>query len=350
MYQFVYDRWSQSEWDGLMDSFPSSNFYQSWHYAQLHSPGPLRSVSRAALFKDGQVAVMAAFRIKRLPLTGVGVADVDWGPLFRIDQDFTEDLVEFLLCVRQLYHQKRGLGVRLTPRSTLSAEKDAQLTTVMETCGFRHNPEFHSYKTPILDVHRDLTIIRKSLNQEWRHRLNVVEKLGLVLETGNSPEMFDRFYKIYQKMWAEKRFPTGVRLPVVRKIQYALPEFRRLHISIVRQGADDIGASVCAVCGDTLLYFLGATDPKLRGRVRPGYLLQWSNIVTAKEKNLRWYDLGGLPDDLSDGVARFKTRMNGTLICFPGRFECMSGKAGFAILDVTAEKSFSRLRNLFAGR
>ena len=161
--------------------------------------------------------------------------------------------------------------------------------------------------------------------------------------------MFDRFYKIYQKMWAEKRFPTGVRLPVVRKIQYALPRVSAAHISIVRQGADDIGASVCAVCGDTLLYFLGATDPTLRGRVVQVTFCNGLTLSPPRKKTCAEYDLGGLPDDLSDGVARFKTQMNGTLICFPGRFECMSGKADSQFY-VTAEKSFSRLRNLFAGR
>ena len=168
---------------------------------------------------------MAAFRIKRLPLIGGGVAEVDWGPVFHVDQDFTEDLTEFLTNVHDVYHREKGLEVRFTPRGTLSVEKIKQLADVMEKCGFRFNPNVRAYRTSILDVSRDLATIRKQLAQKWRNRLNAAERAGLMLETNSSPPMFDRFYKIYQEMWSEKRFRTGVRLPVIRKIHYALPEF-----------------------------------------------------------------------------------------------------------------------------
>ena len=248
------------------------------------------------------------------------------GPVFHVDQDFTEDLTEFLTNVHDVYHREKGLEVRFTPRGTLSVEKIKQLADVMEKCGFRFNPNVRAYRTSILDVSRDLATIRKQLAQKWRNRLNAAERAGLMLETNSSPQMFDRFYKIYQEMWSEKRFRTGVRLPVIRKIHYALPESRRFHIAVVSEGGQDVGASVCAVCGDTLLYFLGATSPKLRGRGSPGYLLQWANIVTAKEKKLRWYDTGGFTDDQSDGVANFKLGINGALLQFPGRFDCASEK------------------------
>ena len=347
VYQFAYDRWNQSEWDEMMDCFASSSFYQCWHYTQLHSSGSLRTASRAALFRDGQVVVMAAFRIKRLPIIGAGVADVDWGPVFHADQDFGDDLTEFLTRVREVYHRQKGLEVRFTPRGTLSNEKNKQLGAVMENCGFQYSLKARAYRTSILDVSRDLSNIRKNLAQKWRNRLNAAEKAGLALETGSSPQIFDRFFKIYQEMWSEKRFQTGVRLPVIRKIQYALPKSRRLHIAVVTDSGQDVGASVCAVCGDTLLYFLGATNPKLRGPSSPGYLLQWANIVAAKDKNLRWYDTGGFTDDQSDGVANFKLGLNGTLIHFPGRFDCASTKQ-YSRLFTAAEDTIRSLRQRLA--
>jgi lipid II:glycine glycyltransferase (peptidoglycan interpeptide bridge formation enzyme) len=346
---FEVDAWGADAWDGMAEGFGQASFYQSWHYGKLHARGPFRRASRAVLSVDGKCVVMAQFQLKRLPL-GPGVAESYWGPVFdpATLTDRPQLLREFLARAKQEYVGRRGLDLRFTPRGTLSAQNDAILRDVLVESGFRHNDGARPYKTSVLDVTRELAVIRKALDQKWRNQLNVAEKAGMTLEVGQSPEMFDRFYKLYEEMWAKKRFGTGVRVPVIRKIHSALPAGRGLRITIAKDGEQDVGATVCAVCGDTLLYFLGATSSELRSNSRPGYLMQWSHITFAKEAGLKWYDTGGIPDDAPD-IVRFKTRMNGTIVEFPGLFEAPSG-AGSSRLYSIAEKGYRRLRRLTVGR
>jgi lipid II:glycine glycyltransferase (peptidoglycan interpeptide bridge formation enzyme) len=256
--------------------------------------------------------------------------------------------MEFLDFVREEYFVRRGLNVRLVPRSTGCSKQNQALEEILQEARFVPNMRVRAYQTILLDLTLDLLTIRKRFDQKWRNQLNGAERSGLQIEMGRDPGFFARFEKLYKEMWAKKRFPTGVRIPIVRQLQRALPESRRFHITIATDGGEDVGATVCAVAGDTMLYYLGATSPTLRKNCRPGYLLQWSQIGAARELGLRWYDTGGVLDDESE-VSRFKRRMNGCFVRFPGRWELSHKNRGAGAYGV-AEQLYRKLRRVCTGR
>ena len=342
---FETDQWSSSQWDSLTSRFAATSIYQLGLYAELHSAGRFRECSRAALFdQEHKVAASLQMRIKRLPLQQGGVADGEWGPLW----ENLGQLAAFLRCLRQEYVEKRKMELRLTPASTYSDSLDKELVQCLEEQGFRRNAEARPYHTVVLDLSQSLEGIRAGFHQKWRNQLNVAEKAGLQHECGTSDEFFDRFLRIYEQMWQNKKFPTGVRVPIIHRMHRSLPEQQKLLVTIVKDGDTDLGATVCAAYGNRLLYFLGATMPGLRSEARPGYLLQWLHIEKAKQLGLRWYDLGGYDDKVED-IARFKKRTNGATIQFPGQFECAL-KAGGSTLYSVAERLYRRSRMLMTGR
>jgi lipid II:glycine glycyltransferase (peptidoglycan interpeptide bridge formation enzyme) len=350
MYTVMIDQWSSEEWDNACATFSGRSLYQMGLYGLLHSSGLFRYCSRIAVFKDQQIAAAAQLRIKRIPVLSVGLADVDWGPIWN-DREGNADfdaLGAILNALRSEYCGNRKLQVRIRPRSTMDKNKDAMMAELFEKHGFRRNPTDRPYHTVIIDLDKSLDMIRAEFHQKWRNQLNVAERAGLVYEYGNSLEHFDRFYSIYKAMWRHKKFPTGVRLPIVREMQRQLPQNEKLLVTIVREDDRDIGATVCVAAGDTMLYYLGATAPNLRSDSRPGYLLQWLHIQKAKELGLRWYDLGGY-DDNYQTIARFKKRTNGLQLIFPGQFETLPGKSPSKVLDL-CEKAFHSSRRLITGR
>ncbi len=349
-YRFVTDQWTVEKWQSLASGFSGMNIYQTWHYGALHSRGPFRSVSRAAVFVNSCIQVMAQLRIKTIPLCNIGVAEIEWGPLWHSENPTQSEpaLCAFLEGLRIEYCDKRKLEVRLKPRSTMAADGDARLIQILEDQGFHRNINVRQYLTCILDLSCSLDVLRKNLHQKWRNQLNKAERSELTAEFGNSCEYFDRFYAIYRNMWAEKRFPTGVRVPIIQQLQKCLLPSERFLITLVRDGQEDVGATVCASIGNTVLYFLGATSPFLRRNCKPGYLLQWLNIQKAKEMGRRWYDAGGFNDDNPD-IARFKRRMNGTVVQYPGQFDIMPGQS-LSRLYLLVESSYRKIRRLFTGR
>jgi peptidoglycan pentaglycine glycine transferase (the first glycine) len=342
---FEADRWNAKQWDDLASRFPSRSIYQLGLYAEMHSCSRFRSYSRAAVMgTDGCADAMLQIRVKRPPFVKGGVADGEWGPLWK-DLDSLSSLLSGL---RREYVEKRSIVLRMTPVSTYSESLDREFVQCLREEGFQRNPHVRAYLTVVIDLSRSLDDIRAGFHQKWRNQLNVAERAGLRHESGTSDEFFERFLRIYEQMWKDKKFPTGVRVPIIRRMHCSLPDAQKLLITIVKDGDTDLGATVCAACGNSLLYFLGATMPGLGTEARPGYLLQWLHIEKAKQLGLRWYDLGGYDDNVED-IARFKKRTNGVIVQFPGQFEC-SPKVGSSIVYSVAEQLYRRSRKLVTGR
>lgn len=331
-------------WDSLAGAFRGMNIYQTALYGDLHSAGFGRSCERVVVYRSQRVAAMAQIRIKRLPLTRWGVAEVDWGPLWHHDGS-EPDLASLARCLEALrreFCEKRGLQLRIRPYSTYDAPRDATLVECFKDHGFSHNPDARPYHTVVIDLSQSLEGIRIGFHQKWRNQLNVAERAGLSHEFGTTREHFDRFYAVYHAMWRKKQFPTGVRLPVIRELHAALPVNDRFLITLVRHADVDIGATVCVARGVTLHYFLGATLPGEQEALRPGYLLQWLHVQRGKEFGLQWYDLGGY-DDSHPNIARFKKRTNGRCIVFPGQFEALPGGGRHKVYSL-AERLFQSAR------
>jgi len=326
------------------------NIYQTGLYGQLHSKGIFRSCDRVAVLDGADVKALVQLRIKTIPFLNVGVAEVDWGPIWHHDQGDMEGeaLGQLLDALKKEYCLKRKLELRIRPQSTVLPDNNARVEDIFTNHGFQKNTAVRPYHTVVIDLRKPLETIRAEFHQKWRNQLNVAERADLKYEYGTSIEYFDRFYAIYKEMWKAKTFPTGVRLPIIRKLQRQLPQSGKFMITLIREGKTDIGATVCSALGDTMLYFLGATLPGERTDGRPGYLLQWLHIQKAKEMGMRWYDLGGYNDD-NPAIARFKKRMNGLQIVFPGQFEALPSQNPSKIY-VFMEKAFRKMRRLATGR
>jgi lipid II:glycine glycyltransferase (peptidoglycan interpeptide bridge formation enzyme) len=263
---------------------------------------------------------MAQFRLKRLPFLQAGVAEANWGPLWTPAAG-VESLGEFLRHIRREYCERRGLDVRLELPADLGVDGGSQMTETLESCGFRHKPSERAYRTTVLDLSLGLDKLRANLNGKWRNCLNTAEKAGLRAECGVSTEHFDRFLKVYDQMWSQKRFGSGVRMDAIRAFQQTACASCKFLIWILQDHDVDVAAGVFSALGNTMLYFLGATSPSARKGSNPGYLMQWLTLQKAVEMGLRYYDLGGLTDLPESGVDLYKNRMGGSRVVYPGWFQ-----------------------------
>lgn len=319
--KFEIDKCSESRWHQCSTMFSNMNIYQNWYYGYLHSQGIGRSVIRIIQTNNDVVELLAQIRIKKIPFTNIGVAEVDCGPIWDMENFEKEKkiFVEFLEFIKREICEKRKYEILVNLPSSYCNEIDRKVVDVIEENGFQKSSQ-RPYQTYTLDLTRSLEDIRKGFHQKWRNMLNKAEKSDLEFEYGYDHHFFDRFYSIYQEMRKRKGFPTGVRVPIIREIQKNLPADQRLLITIVKDSGQDVGATVCASFGNTLHYFLGATSLYRRIKSNPGYLLQWLNIQKGKELGFERYDLGGFDEVKSPDLNRFKKRMGGEMMIFPGTF------------------------------
>ncbi len=341
--KFAIDPFTASEWRDSCGLFENYNLYQTWDYAEIHSPStPSRGVLRCVASRGGKPVVIGQFRIKKIPLIGAGVAELEWGPLWHVgkQQDGLEEIEFFFREAKHEICSRRKLELRVYLDTTYPHELDDSLNKTLNRLGFDLAlSETRNYDTVILNLSKDLPDLRRGLHQKWRNLLKKAENSVMIVESGRDIQFFDRFVRLYDAMRKVKDFPTGVRIPHIREMQGTLPSTEKFLISIAVENGRDIGATVCAMTGQRMLYLLGATDPEHRGNA-PGYLLQWKNIQFGKENGMKWYDLGGL---VSEGVSRFKVRMGGEQVAFPRR---MIAQPDFihSTLFHLAEKGFDWVR------
>jgi hypothetical protein len=342
---------SREEWTQGCASFACNNLYQEWDCGEAHSVGRFREVSRAALISNGKPVVMAQFQLKRLPVAGIGVAEAHWGPLWHSDLGMAGEsyLIEFLEGIQEEYSVKRGLNLRLEIRGAANKEQNDRIANILTGQGFTLHTNIRNYRTVILDLTQSLDQLRGGLHGKWRNALNKAERAGLEAECGSTAQHYERFLKIYEEMWAQKRFPSGVRMEAVRAFHLNAIESNKFFIWIISDGGHDVAAGVFSAMGDTMLYFLGATSPHMRKDSNPGYLIQWLNLRKAIELGLHYYDLGGLTDLPDSGVDQFKNRMGGSRVVFPGWFEApitLWSHRAFPLF----EKGFHAARSLMINR
>lgn len=336
--------WNREEWGSLVSAFPALSLYQTWDYAQRHSPGRHRTVLRAVLGENDELRALGQMRVKRLPLLKAGTAELEWGPLYRS----LHDLGLFLVELRKEVVERRGIELRVHPRSTYQEEDDAELVRSIESAGFARDEAERPYQTNVIDLSPDLEDLQRGLHSSWRRQLRKSQASGLSIEEGASVDFFDRFSAVYGEMWESKQFITGVRHSIIRELVASCPKGEGFRISIAVLEGKDVGASVCAEWGDTVLYFLGASSPDLRSDCAPGHLLHWNNLVRAKDQGFAWYDLGGIVDS-GEGVNRFKRGMGGKEVVFPGCFVASPGGWAPKVYHLI-EDSYQGLRRLIRRR
>ena len=98
IYQIEVDRVDRNSWDQVITQFDDASIYQTWAW------GAVRSVVSHIVIRTGEVLLgCCQVEIRVLPLVGLGVADIIWGPLFMSREHLFESdtLVQLVHAIKQ---------------------------------------------------------------------------------------------------------------------------------------------------------------------------------------------------------------------------------------------------------
>lgn len=320
----------RDEWAAALALFEDASIYQAWDYPNVVYP---KQQPRRLIFRRGEEAVaLAQARIVTLPLVKRGIAHVAWGPLWRRKgrADGNGLLRPVLESLRQEFASRMRLVLRVVPNAPM--EESTEILSMLAAAGFVRKASAKPHVTSVLDLTRPLEAIRKALHQKWRNCLNRAEKNGLHYTEGSGDRDYRRFLKAYRALRARKQFDTSVDAERWVLLQQALSGKEKMRIFLAyNQGRVAAGAVVSAM-GETGIYLLGATTAEGL-ELKASYLLQWKVIEYLKSCGIARYDLGGIDPAGNPGVYRFKSRMGGEEVSFPGTFECCESRLSRAVVQ-----------------
>jgi lipid II:glycine glycyltransferase (peptidoglycan interpeptide bridge formation enzyme) len=346
-YNIEIDRITRAEWSAVLRDFADASIYQAWSYGAVRWGE--KNLSHLILKRDDQILGLAQAAIRSVPLFKAGIAYVPWGPIWRRKDEETDPRVFQILVggLKEEYAGRRKLQLRIAPNVV-----DADAPGFRE---FLDHEEFRPsgkiYRTLVLDLKPSLMDLRKGLDQKWRNQLNRSEKNGLQIVEGTSDELYASFRRLYEEMVARKGFETFVDVDEFGRIQAELEDASKMMVMLCLVDNEPVAGLVGSAIGDTGIYLLGATNDAGM-KAKGSNLLQWRFIEWLKERDCRWYDLGGIDPEGNPGVYHFKSGVSHNSVHHVGQFEiCNNYLSSFAVsLEVGIRSAADQMRSLIRKR
>ena len=343
-YSVEVDTVSQAAWYEHVAAFRDGNLYQLW----LHRPdGERGKVSRLLLRDDGVVAAAAEVRLFLVPSTTLGIAYVRWGPLWRRRnvRDDPEILRHALRALHQEYAVRRRLVLRVVPR--LTVEDRSWFEPLATEEHYVKSRTRASGRTLLMPLTGRLDDLREGLDQKWRNRLNKAERAGLTVTVGTTPQLFDEFAALYERMLSRKRLAPTADLGRHRDIQTLLPSDLKMDAVLAYKDGEPCAGLIASATGDTAVSLFRASN-ELGRQTSASYLVQWELVKLLKQRGIREYDLNGIDPERNPGTYRFKKGLvgrNGRDTSFVDELQSSRGSLGNHAL-LLLDRTRQRLREL----
>ena len=312
---------------GEMEAFvrchPSGHFMQLPAWAEVKTYWKWRGVS---VHRDGQTVAAMGVLIRPLAL-GLTLFYIPRGPVCqRDDPAVWEEIMEAL---RQMAGKYRAILLYADPDELDSNE---EFRTVMEKLGFRETcdegfgniqPQY-VFRLDLADRSREEVF--GAFTPKTRYNIGLSRRKGVtVREYGGTdviPDfIFQNFYGLMRTTGERDRFYVRGE-EYFRGLMAALGEDARIYVAYLH--GRPVAGSIEVFCGRKAWYLYGASSNEHRNAM-PNYLLQWTMIQRALDRDCTLYDFRGVPGNPTEGdplygLYRFKKGFSGTYTKFSGLF------------------------------
>lgn len=169
-----------------------------------------------------------------------------------------------------------------------------------------------SYGSSRINLSKSEEDLLMNVNSKWRNMLRKSEKMGVIIEKSNvDKESLSFLTKFYNESQRTNNF-SGVPNNILKSLASQSSEKYNFDYYISKSPVNNqiIGILVSIRHGTTSTYLIGATNIDGR-KYNANYAMLWAAILNSKKKGCLWYDLGGINENTTEGIKRFKTRLNG---------------------------------------
>jgi lipid II:glycine glycyltransferase (peptidoglycan interpeptide bridge formation enzyme) len=327
------DAVDETTWGQFLQEFDDANIYQTWSYAEVICGR--RRMSHLVLRQNGKVAAIAQARITKLPLLNLGIAYVQWGPIWQHSaaELSAETFRQALRALRNEYICKRGLALRLFP--VVFDDPSTCFPEILEQEGFSSLGEETRGRTILMDLSPPLEELRQGLGRNWKRNLKQAEENGLEVIEGSEAELFEAFIQIYKEMVLRKKFVEPNDINQFKLIQAQLPAKFKMKITLCRSGGDNCAGLVWSAIGKTGIELFAATSDA-GSQTKGSHLLRWKLVEELKQSGIATYNLNGINPVKNPGTYKFKFDLagkHGKDVHYLGRFDSYSGSVSRSCVE-----------------
>lgn len=316
-------------YESLFRQCAKSNLLQSAGYGQAkYQTEGFEVIRKGVLESDKPIAIYQVL-VKDFPLTGA-VARINRGPLVLGDVSlYSEEKMLYLY--QSLYNEwvvKNSFFLQIAP----NMYDDNSSYEILHKIGFISDTG-DKWQSGWIDLNKPEEELRKGLQQKWRNMLNKAEKMEMELKVIKEYSELDMLLMEYNRFMGVKNF-RGVSSNLIRAIYAYSPTM--LYVMKAIKNQQLLGAIIIAHHGDTCTYLLGFTSDDGR-KNNANYILLWNGLLQCKHLRFSWFDVGGVDNIKTPGIAHFKQGLGTISYRMAGEFE---GRAGFRGHIISSVKKY----------
>lgn len=295
-----------AQWRKICQHHPMANFLQSPTWAKVNQLIGHQVIIET--FNHHSSALMIIKNAKR-----GRYLEIPGGPLLYW-QDSSQVKAAFQK-IRAIAKQYHCVFIRFRPQLL----KNEQNLALLSSTNSRPAPfHLHAQHTLMLDLTKSENQLLSELRRQTRYEVRRAAKLGLIVEHGNSPELFQKFHQIQSATAARQKFipPSLEELLAYRE---AFAERAQIYLAKT-PNQELIAMGLILIDGQEAEYFEAAST-KLNRQFPGAYALQWQVIQDLKKQGIPRYNLWGVApagqtNHRYSKVTTFKTGFGGEVIEF----------------------------------
>ncbi len=306
-----WDSVSRADWNAWIRRAGRSNVLQSWAYGEAKTHAGGWRVRRAVI-RRGETPVAIAQVLRKSYFGFLQVSRISRGPLFLepVSPGETYAVLKELGKTAALW---RGSVFTLSPEVESSAAAVVQLWAA----GFRRLAR-PAWSSAWLSLTPELPEIRARLDRKWRNMLTAAEKQGMVLREGSEAELWALMLERHAAHMDHRQF-EGISIELLEALHGHRDSEGDLSVLIAEKDGEAVAGICIATHGAAATYMVGWSTNAGRD-ARATHFLLWQAIASLKRAGCLWFDLGGIDETRTPGVARFKSGLNGQRYTLVGEY------------------------------
>ena len=254
---------------------------------------------------------------------------VDWGDKETVGAVFSK--------IAEIGKREKCVFVRVRPQLTASAEH----LKLLEELGLKKSPmHLAAEHTVMIDLSSSEEGLLAKMRRQTRYEVRRAEKLGIVVEKGNSEELFREFHEVQMRTAKRQGFvPPDLATLMAERAAFG----ENIQIYVARTEGEAIAYGLIIRGGKEGDYYEAASTD-LNRKLPGAYALLWQAMKDLKKDGYERFNLWGIapagqPNHRYAGVTTFKTGFGGDIVEFVPAHDLVLAKMRYA-----ADFAFETLR------
>lgn len=323
------------EWSKTVQEYPEANFLQSPEYAKMND-----ILGNKVVFDDfdgNGHALMVVRNAKR-----GRYLEIPCGPLMKW-QDYKKVKLVFGK-IAEIGRKEKCVFVRVRPQLFASPEN----LSMLEKLGMKKSPmHLAAEHTVMIDLTATEAEMLARMRRQTRYEVRRADKLGIVIEKGNSEELFKEFHQVQAETAKRQGFiPPNLKTLLAEREAFGTS----IWIYVAKTPENKPIAYGLIIGNGKEADYFEAASTDLNRKLPGAYALLWQAMKDLKTAHYERFNLWGIappgqPNHRYAGVTTFKTGFGGEVIEYVPAHDLVLSKIGY-FKDYVVESVRKKKRHL----